>query len=194
MSLHITPFDFSASSKYTKLLYSAVYPLVYSIWDDSDYLWHLEEYIIPEISGFHSWKPWDEMLVIQSKRTANVRILCCFSSFPFSSCDKTDLRFPQPPKQKHLWESERILKINLDYHFFPPQLLNFSCIFLSSAKAYQLLGHLDVSKMVRITELNISRLDRDLFIQTKKKKISDEKITSNSQWRKKWPIFACKFC
>lgn len=64
LSSHMTPFDFSASSKHTKLLFSAVYPFIYSIWDDSDYLWHLEECTIPEISGLHSWKPWDETLVI----------------------------------------------------------------------------------------------------------------------------------
>lgn len=47
------------------------------------------------------------------------------------------------------------------------QFLNFSCIFLSCAKAYQLSGHLDMSKTSWITELNLSGLDRNFFIQTK---------------------------
>ena len=47
--------------------------------------------------------------------SSNVCTLWCVLSFSVSSCDKANVRFPQPPKQKHLlWESESILKINLD--------------------------------------------------------------------------------
>lgn len=44
ISSNIIPFDLSAPSRCTKLLFSAVYPLVYSLWGDSDSLWHLEEW------------------------------------------------------------------------------------------------------------------------------------------------------
>lgn len=192
MNSHMTPFDFSASSKFAKLSFSSVYPLVCSIGEDSDYLRHLEEWIAVKISGFYSRKPWEEKLVDLCKRTAPVHVVWCFPSFPCSSGDKANVRFPQPPKQKHLRQFESIPHINLDDHFSSPKLLNFSCVFLSRAKAYQLLGHPDLSKTAWITGLNLSRLDRDFFIQTKKK--SDEKVTYVSQWRKEWPTFAPKLC
>lgn len=70
----------------------------------------------PEIAGLHSWNPGAEMLAYEPKEL-QMCILWCFPSFPFSSCDKADMRFPQAAKQKHLWESESILQINLDAHF-----------------------------------------------------------------------------
>lgn len=142
MNSHMTPFDFSASSKFAKLSFSSVYPLVYSIGEDSDYLWHLEEWMAVKISGVHSRKPWWEMLVESCKRTANVRVLWCFSSFPCSSGDKANVRFPQPPKQKHLlWEFESIPHISLDYHPRPPEApkpllhISFLCQSLSTLRS-----------------------------------------------------------
>lgn len=120
------------------------------------------------------WPPLTETLrwdagLVSCKRTASVRVLWWFPSFPCLSGDKANVRFPQPPKQKHLlWKFESIPHINLDYHFPHPKLLNFSCIFLSCAKAYQLWGHLDLSKTAWITGLSLSRLDRNFFIQTEK--------------------------
>lgn len=112
-----------------------------------------------------------------------------FSLSAFSSCNKANVKFPQPPQQKQpLGEFIGILQVSLDYHFSPLSSW-FSCIFLSCAKAYQCFGYLDMSKTARITGLNLSRLDGDVFIQTK---VSDEKVTHVSQWRTVWPTFAQK--
>lgn len=107
MSSRIAPFDLPASSRYTKLFFSAVYLLVYSV-----------EMILTTPDTWKStssrsiWPPrletlrWDIGNIIQKEPQMHG----CFGvfPFPFSSCDKTYVRFPQPRRQNIYFENLRV--------------------------------------------------------------------------------------
>lgn len=167
MSSRIAPFDLPASSRYTNLFFSAVYLLVYSV-----------EMILTTPDTWKStssrsiWPPrletlrWDIGNIIQKNHKCVDALV--FSLFPFRAVIKHTWGFHSHADKTstlRIWECSTH---QLRWSFFPLGSWTSLAYFFPSAKAYQLWGHRDMSKPAWITGLNLSRSDRDFFIQTQK--------------------------